>query len=170
VRSIEYRHRVWVLGAANNLNRCFTLFSRSLQLHTALPKMHQTLVDCQSVKPRCKCRLTSETTNLTKELNKASCAKSSASAGFCVILKHKEYTRRLCRSYNISNGLHIALAGSQCQRVVRKRYRFCLAFSTGLTLPNWEDICVCHSHNKEQTRGHSGNLLNRAKTRNFVRI
>src|SRR5262249_52081733 len=40
--------------------------------------------------------------------------------------------------------LHVALTGRYCERMVRKRYSFRLVFCTGFTLPNREDVCVCH--------------------------
>ena len=67
--SIEDRHCIWVLSAANDLDRGFTLFGCSFQLHASFPKMHEYLIYRQPVQPGRKCRVTSKTTDLSEELD-----------------------------------------------------------------------------------------------------
>ena len=67
--AINYRHRVGVFGALDYLYRRFTIVRSLLHLDATFAKVHQDLVDSQSVQPGSKGRLTTKASNFSKELN-----------------------------------------------------------------------------------------------------
>ena len=69
--SINHMHAAWILRAQYGLIRCLALFGRLLVADTALAKVHQDLVDRQTMQPGGECRLAAKASNLTEKLNKS---------------------------------------------------------------------------------------------------
>jgi len=67
--AVDYRHSIRVFSAFNDLDRRFTVVCRLFHLDAALAKMHQDLVDGQSVQPRRKGGFPAKAANFSKELN-----------------------------------------------------------------------------------------------------
>lgn len=127
--AIHYRHRIGVLGALDYLDRRFTVIRRLLHLDAALAKVHQDLIDGQSVQPGGKGRLTTKASNFSKELNEDFLCEVFSLRDIAGHSQTQRVNPAIMPLVKLLEGCHIALGGVLRQRVIRFLVR--LGFGCG---------------------------------------
>ncbi len=127
--AIHNRHRIGVFGAFYYLDGSFTVVGRLLHLDASCAKVHQDLINGQTVQPGGKGRFTTKASNFSKELNEDL---------LCEVFRLRDVT---CHSQTerinpavmslvkLLKGCHIALSGFLSQRKIR--FRLSLEFGCG---------------------------------------
>jgi len=117
--AIHYRHRIGILRAFDYLYRRFAIIRGLLHLDATLAKVHQDLVDSQSVQPGGKGRLTTKASYFSKELYEDFL---SEVFGLRNVAGHSQTQRinpAIMPLVKLLEGRHIALGSFLRQSVIR---------------------------------------------------
>jgi hypothetical protein len=116
--SVHNWHRVWILGAFNDLHWRFAVVSGGFHSHATLAKVHKHLIDGQSVQPGRKGGLAAKASDFSKELDEDLLGKVF---GLRDVAGHSETERvhaPIVTLVELLEGLHVALSGPLSQSVI----------------------------------------------------